>query len=101
VSDRCRHRVIVEVAGDDLPQPSSLLGNRLMPAPPQSLFDGLQLCPHAVRRDFRLIWNFPRQVLLQIKVKPRKVKVSGLPSPRRLRFAAAKRPNSISRVFSE
>jgi hypothetical protein len=53
------------------------------------------------RRDFRLIWNFPRRVLLQIKVKPRKVKVSGLPSPRRLRFAAAKRPNSISRVFSE
>jgi hypothetical protein len=34
-------------------------------------------------------------------VKPRKVKVSGLPSPRRLRFSAAKRPNSISRVFSE
>jgi hypothetical protein len=33
-----------------------------------------------------LIWNLPRRVLLQIKVKPRKVKVSGLPSPRRLRF---------------
>src|SRR5260221_13684820 len=44
----CRHRVGVEVAGDDLLQPSSLLGNRLMHAPSQFLFDGLQLCPHAV-----------------------------------------------------
>src|ERR1035437_4797145 len=40
------------------------------------------------RRDFRLIWNLPRRVVLQIKVKPRKVKVSGLPNPRRLRFTA-------------
>ena len=29
-----------------------------------------------------------------------KVKVSGFPRPRRLRFSAAYRPNSISRVFS-
>src|SRR5215468_3111461 len=35
-----------------------------------------------------------------MKVKPRKLKVSGVPSPRRLRRSAAKRPNSISRVFS-
>src|ERR1700751_2427351 len=35
-----------------------------------------------------------------MKVKPRKVKVSGFPRPRRLRFSAAYRPNSISRVFS-
>jgi len=40
--------VVVEVAGDDLLQPSSLLGNRLMHAPSQFLFDGLQLCLHAV-----------------------------------------------------
>ena len=33
------------------------------------------------RRDFRLIWNLPRRVLLQIKTKPRKVKVSGLLKP--------------------
>ena len=44
----CRHRVIVEVAGDDLLQPLSLCGNRLMHTPPQFLFDGLQLCPHAI-----------------------------------------------------
>src|SRR5260370_40282134 len=44
----CRHRVVVEVAVDDLLQPSSLLGNWLMHAPSQFLFDGLQLCLHAV-----------------------------------------------------
>jgi hypothetical protein len=35
-----------------------------------------------------------------MEVKPRKLKVSGLPSPRRLRRSAAKRPNSMSPVFS-
>src|ERR1700722_18369909 len=35
-----------------------------------------------------------------MKVKPRKLKVSGLPSPRCSRSAAAWRPNSIRRVFS-
>jgi hypothetical protein len=40
--------VVVEVAGDDLLQPSSLLGNRLMHAPSQFLLDSLQLCLHAV-----------------------------------------------------
>jgi hypothetical protein len=35
-----------------------------------------------------------------MKVKPRKLKVSGLPSPRFSRFTAAWRPNSIRRVFS-
>src|SRR3979490_2336875 len=52
------------------------------------------------RRVLRLIRNLPRRDLPQMKVKPRKLKVSGLPSPGRLRFSAAKRPNSISRVFS-
>src|SRR6476646_1839433 len=52
------------------------------------------------RRVILLIWNLPVCVLPQMKVKPRKLKVSGLPSPYRLRRSAAKRPNSISRVFS-
>src|SRR5438477_2319558 len=52
------------------------------------------------RRDFRLTWNLPWRVRLQMKVKPRKVKVSGLPSPCRARRSAAYRPNSMSRVFS-
>src|SRR5215469_12332535 len=34
-------------------------------------------------------------------MKPRKLKVSGLPCPRLFRFRVAKRPNSIRRVFSE
>src|SRR6266566_3451144 len=51
-------------------------------------------------RVFLLIWNLPCRVLPQMKVKPRKSKLSGLPSPRRFRRSAAKRPNSISRVFS-
>ena len=36
----------------------------------------------------------------QMCVNPRKSNVSGLPSPRRFRLAAAKRPNSIRRVLS-
>ena len=43
-----RHRVVVEVAANDLPQPFSLLGNRLVHAPPHLLFDPPQLRPHAV-----------------------------------------------------
>ncbi len=43
--------------------------------------------------------NLPFLVLPQQCVKPRKSKVSGLPCPRRLRLARAKRPNSISRVL--
>ena len=35
----------------------------------------------------------------QMCVKPKNAKVSGFPCPRRLRFLAAKRPNSIRRVF--
>src|SRR5215475_5457362 len=35
-----------------------------------------------------------------MKVKPRKLKVSGFPSPRVARRSAAKRPNSIRRVLS-
>ena len=34
-----------------------------------------------------------------MKVKPRKLKVSGLPSPRRSRRSAAKRPNSMIRLL--
>ena len=52
------------------------------------------------RRVFRLMRNLPARDLPQMKVKPRKLKVSGLPSPRLSRFAAAKRPNSIRRVLS-
>src|ERR1700738_5435348 len=43
-----RYGMIVEVALDDLSQPFPLDRDRLVPAPPQLLFDRLQLCPHAV-----------------------------------------------------
>src|SRR5215467_1529814 len=52
------------------------------------------------RRVFRFNRNLPRRDLPQMKVKPRKLKVSGFPSPRTLRSSPAERPNSISRVFS-
>src|SRR5215217_9426767 len=43
-----RHCVVVEVTGDDLCQPFSLCGNRLMHPPPQPLFDRLHLYPHSI-----------------------------------------------------
>jgi hypothetical protein len=48
----------------------------------------------------RLIQNRPLLDFPQMCVKPRKSNVSGLPRPRPARFAAANRPNSISRVLS-
>src|SRR5215471_11806985 len=52
------------------------------------------------RRDFRLSWNLPLRDRPQMNTKPRNLKVSGFPSPRCARLAAAKRPNSIRRVLS-
>src|SRR6202163_637759 len=47
-----RHRVEVEVAFDDLPQPFRLYGYRLVHPLSQFLFDGFQLRPHAVTPGF-------------------------------------------------
>src|SRR5882757_9051602 len=49
-----RHGMIVEVALDDLSQPFPLDRDRLVPALPQLLLDGLQLRPHAVAPGFPL-----------------------------------------------
>src|SRR5258708_358171 len=49
-----RHGMVVEVALDDLSQPFPLDRDRLVPALPQLLFDGLQLRPHAVAPGFPL-----------------------------------------------
>src|SRR5579883_2719369 len=95
-----RHRMVVEVASHDLPQPSSLLWNRPVHAPSQDLLHLFELRPHAVAPGPAFDQELTPTRLPQMKVKPRKLKVSGLPSPRRLRLSAAKRPNSISRVFS-
>ena len=51
---------------------------------------------------FRVTVNLPLLwIVLQICVNPGKLNVSGFPTPVRFRFLSAKRPNSISRVFSE
>src|SRR5215831_12704835 len=52
------------------------------------------------RRLLRCTRNLPRSDLPQMKTKPRKRKVSGLPSPAFARLSAAWRPNSIRRVLS-
>ena len=44
-----RHRMIVEVAIDDIPEPLSLLGDWLVHTPPDLRFDHLELRVHAVR----------------------------------------------------
>ena len=95
-----RYCMVVEVAADNPSQPLPLLGDRLVHASPHLLFDYLELRPHAVAPSLPFDLELSWRVLPQMKVKPRKLKVSGLPSPRRLRRSAAKRPNSMSRVFS-
>ena len=47
-----RHGMIVEVAFDHIPQPLSLIRNRLVHAPPKFRFDHLELRPHAVCSGF-------------------------------------------------
>ena len=94
------HGVIGKVASHDLPQPGALLVVRRVQAAAQDLFDLAQLGLQPVARVFRRRENLPFRVRPQMWVKPRKLKVSGLPSPRRSRLTAAKRPNSIRRVLS-
>jgi hypothetical protein len=48
----CRHCVICEIAGNDLPQPLSLRRKRLMHALSQLSLDFLKLCLHAVATRF-------------------------------------------------
>ena len=50
----CRYRMIFKEAGPDLPQPFSLFGNRLVPAPSHFLLDFLELRSHAVAAGFAL-----------------------------------------------
>src|SRR6266436_6533037 len=44
----CRHCVVAEEAGDDLPQPSPLCWDWLVHSPPQLRFDLFELILHAV-----------------------------------------------------
>src|SRR5436305_11563767 len=94
------HCVVVEVAVDDVPQPFPLSGDRLVHAPPHFLFDHLELRSHAVPSGLPFDLEFSRTGFAADEGEAQEVKVSGLPSPPRLRRSSAKRPNSMSRVFS-
>ena len=80
---------------------ASLLIDGGMLAAAQGLLDLAQLGPHPVAPRLPVQARTCRvRVCPAMWVKPRKSKVSGLPRPRRSRFAAAKRPNSMRRVLS-
>ncbi len=89
-----RNRVVVEEAGDDLLQHCPWAGMASCIRRRSSSLISLSLARTRSRRDFLLTRKPPRRDLPQMKVKPRKLKVSGLPSPLLSRFAAAWRPNS-------
>src|SRR4051794_22063335 len=95
-----RHGMVVEVAAHDPPQPAPLHGDRLVHALPQLLLDHPQLRLHAVPPALPPKLEFAGAGLATDEGKAQEVEVSGLPSPRRRRRSAAKRPNSINRVFS-
>src|SRR4051794_28993219 len=95
-----RHGVIVEVAAHDPLQPSPLLGDRLVHALPQLVLDHPQLRLHAVPPAPPPKLEFTCMGVPASEGEALKSKVSGLPSPSRLRRSAAKPPNSINRVFS-
>ena len=65
------HRMVGKVAGDDLPQPFPLLGDRLMHAPPQLLLDLLELRAHAVAPGLPLELEVALTGLPQMNVNPR------------------------------
>src|SRR3979490_1225117 len=73
----CRHRLLIEESGDDLLQSLPLSGDRLMHSPAQLLFDGLQFRPHAVGSRLPFDLELARRDLPLMKMKPRKLKVSG------------------------
>src|SRR6202008_3442829 len=95
-----RHRVVSEIAGDNLRKPFPGFRNWPVHSMPQPLLDLPSFAHMRSRRDFLLIRKSPRRDLSQMSTKPRNLKVSGLERPRLLQFCAAKRPNSIRRVFS-
>src|SRR6516225_8912842 len=66
-----------------------------------SVFTAFSLACSRLRIVCRTTVNIPLLLFFpQICVKPRKLNVSGFPSPRRFRFVSANGPNSRRRVFS-
>lgn len=91
--------MVIEVTTHHPSEPLSLGPDGLMTST-------LQLIPNSQQRRMHSLLDRQSQYLkptasvgtTTVCVKPRKSNVSGLPKPRFLRFLAAKRPNSISRV---
>ena len=76
--------------GDGFMHPSLKFGFHLVQLRLQPFADRL---PHTVNRPLLLFFT-------QMCVKPRKLNVSGFPSPRHCRWSIANGPNSSKRVFS-
>ncbi len=94
-------RMVVEIALDHALQPFPDFPQWLMHAPPKRDFHLFQLSEESLsdglaQHEELAVLPGPSADVRE----PKKLNVSGLPSPRRFRFSAAKRPNSISRVLS-
>src|SRR6516162_3373607 len=79
-----------------LPQQLAVVWDQLLKTDPE----GPTLISHAAYPHDWSVHDELLSVCACSTLKPRKSKASGLPRPRRLRFAAAWRPNSIRRVLS-
>ena len=95
------HSVISDVSAHHRLQPLAHFGDGFMHA---SLKFGFHLVPLRLQPFANRLPQYRERPLLlfftQMCVKPRKLNVSGFPSPRHSRWSIAKGPNSRSRVFS-
>src|SRR5262245_30966361 len=93
------NRVIGKVSPNDLRQPTSLLGYRLMHALAQLLLDLFEFRLHAIAPGLSLYDELTSMRLAADEDEAQRT-FSGFPSPALVRLAAAWRPNSIRRVLS-
>jgi hypothetical protein len=95
-----RDGVIPEVSADNLFKPFPLLADRLVHPLTQFLLDLLELCLHAVAPGLPVDQEATRRDVPQMKVKPRKLKVSGLPSPRCRRLTGLNHTPHATAVYA-
>jgi hypothetical protein len=93
--------MVLVVTQHDLSKPRTDFGRTVMLPALKFSLDGFQLRDHPLLSRYPPYGECPRGELPTKMGKPRKVRVSGFPSPRCFRFRAARRPNSISLVLSE
>src|SRR5271155_1409743 len=97
-----RHGVVGEVAGDDLPKPSTLLRNGEVHLSSQRVFDFSQLCLRAITTGFPLDEEFSLPCLAADESETQKIKGLRLAKTRSgalIRCEAAKRDqSSLSRM---